>query len=105
MKTVLLVVINLFLLVIIVIFFHNANTDYSEQIVEMGSTISDLSGKIKSGEEVLSPSQYSEILDIVNDVGMYYYNYLNEFTVLSFLFYILSVFMFYLGVFVGKRDK
>lgn len=104
MKTVLHVVVNSFLLVLIVIFLYSINNGYSENTVEMVSEISDLSGKIKSGDEVLSPLQYSEILDVVNDRGIYYF-YLNVFTVISLLFYILSVFMFYIGMLVGKRDK
>jgi hypothetical protein len=70
----------------------------------MVSQISDLSERIRSGTEVLSPAQYSEILDVVNDRGIYYF-YLNVFTVISLLFYILSVCMFYIGVFIGRKDK
>jgi len=103
MKIILHVVINCILLIVIVMKLNDITEIYSEGALEMEAEVSELSKKIKSGEEVLSPLQYSEILDVVNDRGIYYF-YLNISGVISLVFYVLSICMFYMGISVGKKS-
>ncbi|OUS40006.1 hypothetical protein A9R00_08235 [Oleispira antarctica] len=103
MKAVLHLTVNFFLLMLVVFFLYNVNEGYSKNTIEMQKEISDLSIKVKSGDEVLSPLQYSEILDVVNDRGIYYF-YLNISGVISLVFYVLSICMFYMGISVGKKS-
>jgi uncharacterized protein YpmS len=103
MKIILHLVTNILLLIMIVVFLNKINSDYLKSSVEVASEIKELSKKIKSGEEVLSPLQYSEILDIANDRLGYHFS-LNVFTIISLFFYIVSIFTFYIGIFIGRKS-
>lgn len=104
MKFILHLVTNILLLILIVVFLNKINSDYSKSSVEVASEIKKISEKIKSGDEVLSPLQYSEILDIANNrLGCHVY--LNVFTIISLFFYIVSIFAFYIGIFIGRKSN
>jgi short subunit fatty acids transporter len=95
---------NILFLVVVAIFIYDFNTTYSDNVVEIRDEISEASNKIKSGEMILSPQQYSKILNEANDWTLYFVH-LNVLSIISILFYLLAVCAFYVGVFVGKRDK
>ncbi len=102
MKIILHVVINCILLIVIVMKLNDITEIYSEGALEMEAEVSELSKKIKSGEEVLSPLQYANILEITNDRGLYY-GFLHMSYFLSFIFYVFAVCAFYIGIYVGGK--
>jgi hypothetical protein len=104
MKILLHVVIHIILFLLVATKINAINTNYSNSSLDVMNEISEISGKIKSGEEVLSPLQYSQILDVANDRVSYFFH-LNMMSIISMLYYVLAVCTFYIGVVVGKKSK
>jgi hypothetical protein len=102
MKIILHVVINCILLIVIFMQINDITEIYAKGALEIETEVSELSKKIKSGEEVLSPLQYANILEITNDRDLYH-GFLHMSYFISFMAYIFAVCAFYIGFFVGKK--
>jgi hypothetical protein len=95
---------NILFLGLVSAYIYDFNAEYSNIVLDIRNNISEVSEKIESGEMLLSPLQYSNVLNEANDWTLYFVH-INILSIISLLFYGLSVCSFYMGMFVGKRNN